>query len=222
MHLIHIHNSNIEINNLTLTNGNTAVIRDISNKMIPFYKPKRSVFEIIDGGAVLITGKSNVTFNNCEFRNNNALMCGGAISNQSSEKAVFNNCVFENNTAGHTGSAIDNLTTNAVIEVNNCKCINNISNLWNKSGYPHGHITVFPHTTAIIKDSYFKGGSIPIDYTSESNVTLIHNKYVSYANWNDMLPTKRSNSILNRLNILMHLYWLPFKTGVNVKYKVNN
>ncbi|MEI7579771.1 MAG: right-handed parallel beta-helix repeat-containing protein [bacterium] len=222
-HLLNIHNcKNLLVKNFTFRNGDTNIVKYLSRKDITFRLPKMSVFEVIDGGAVLITGNSTVTFENCHFENNRALMCGGAISNQSSGKVLLNNCSFVGNIAGHTGSAIDNLTRNSQISIKNCKFIDNQSNSWHKAQAPHGHITVFPNTFAKIAHSTFKGGSLPLDYVDKANIKLENNKYFGFKDWQSILKNKRNGGIFfNYLNFVSKLYWLVPKTLGKVYYRVN-
>lgn len=220
-HLLHIHNSNVVIRNLTFKNGNTKIVRNLETNQIPFSKPKGSIFQIIDGGAVLITGNSTVDFEDCKFINNTAIMCGGAISNQSIGKVTVRNCIFESNKAGHTGAAIDNLVRSCNLLVEKCSFVNNQSNIWNKFDYPHGQITVFPETKAEIRNSSFEGGSIPFDFKNTRDLKISNNIYGSYANWNENLELKRIRPLNHIFTMIQQLYWLPFKTGFNAYYRVN-
>lgn len=221
-HLIEIHDcSDLVVSNVRFTRGNTNTLKKIPRKNIRFAVRRRSIFEIIDGGAVVITGNSNVIFKNCAFYRNNSVMCGGAISNQSTGKVKVIDCVFEENSAGHTGSAIDNLVRRASIEIENCTFIRNKSNTWNNSGAPHGQISLFPHTSAHIIRSHFSGGSIPFDYHDGSTVTVVQNSYDGYNAWEEGNITHRRNSIFDKLHLLTHLYWIVPKTFGRVVYRVN-
>lgn len=225
VHLMRIHNSSGTISNLTFSGGNTYTLKNIKRNHIIFRKPKGSIFEIIDGGAVVISGESEVSFINCRFENNKSLMCGGAISNQSTKKVIFNKCIFKDNSTGHTGAAIDNLIAYANIEVNNCIFEDNLSNTWNNQKGPHGQITVFPKTQATIKNCRFHGGSIPFDYESHEDIKLKNNTYTSidmWNNWKEDIPLKRYKNIIKTLSIGIKLmYWLPFKVKRNSYYRVN-
>lgn len=209
------------IGNLSFLGGDTTVIRSLPRTNIKFLKPKSNVFTLIDGGAVLITGHSNVIFENCEFTGNSALMCGGAISNQSSGKVVCRECVFTGNTAGHTGAAIDNLTRGSNLLIESCEFINNQSNIWNKLDAPHGQITVFPNTYAQIVDSSFEGGSIPVDYKDPGDVLLRNNKYVGFQDWDEQLLPQGSRRFVDLWRIFSKLYWLPMKARRDVYWRVN-
>lgn len=223
VHLLTIHNcTNCVIKNVKFTKGNTDALRFLRRNEIPYRKGRCSVFEVIDGGAVIISGKSSVTFENCHFADNKSIMCGGAVSNQSSEKVIFSNCLFENNVAGHTGSAIDNLVNGSEIEVLSCEFINNRSNAWHMSGAPHGQISVFPQTTALIKNSRFSSGSIPFDYYANSTVISVDNKYDSYFDWTEKLVIKRKQAgILDSLKVTRKMWWVMEKTIGKVYYRVN-
>lgn len=223
VHLLTIHNCNICIvKNVDFTNGNTEALKYIHRKDIPYRDQKCSVFEIIDGGAVVITGRSSVKFENCRFLSNKSIMCGGAVSNQSDGVVSFQDCYFENNIAGHTGSAIDNLTKNSKIVVDKSKFNNNSSNLWHKLGFPHGQISIFPQTEAEIKNSRFKLGSIPFDYYKTSKVTFTSNIYEGYSNWSEKIPTYRDISIIkDNIQLLRKIWWVLGKTFGKVYYKVN-
>lgn len=222
-HLISIHNcKNLTIKNLVLKNGNTEIIKNIPRKLINFKADKISIFEILDGGAVVITGNSDVTFENCKFINNKSIMCGGAISNQSRGLLALKNCVFENNYAGHTGGAIDNLVTGSNLIVENCKFLNNVSNIWHKASYPHGQISVFPKTKAIVNNCLFEQGSIPIDFYKNSQVKFKSNSYVGFNNWSEKVTMRSKNSIINKLIIAQKLHWIIPKTIGKVYYSINN
>lgn len=221
-HLLTIHDClDLTIKNITFKNGDTSLTRYLNRKDIPFKKSKISVFEIIDGGAVVITGKSRVRFENCIFSNNNSIMCGGAVSNQSSQEVSFYNCAFKNNTAGHTGAAIDNLTQNSNLIVEKCRFINNKSNIWNKIKSPHGQISIFPDTVAQITNSTFEKGSIPIDYGSKTSVQLENNSYVGFEDWEKNMNNRKSTNIIDIVRLMSKLYWLIPKTLGRVYYRVN-
>lgn len=222
VHLLVIHNSkNVTIKNLQFYGGNTDLIKLLPRKNIPFRKQLVSIFEIIDGGAVLITGDSTVHFENCQFINNNSLLCGGAISNQSKDVVRFTNCRFENNHAGHTGSAIDNLTKGSKIIVNNCNFINNKSNVWNNNGGPNGQISLFPETYAEITNCIFEGDTIPIDYYPDTNLVFTQNHYSNEIINKEKFSFKRNHSLYEYLKAIHKLYWILPKTIGKVRYKVN-
>ena len=182
---------------------------------------RATIFEVIDGGAVLITGNSNVIFHNCKFVNNKSLLCGGAISNQSESLIDFVDCIFENNNAGHSGSAIDNLTRGSSVKIDRCKFINNQSNSWYKNAGPHGQISLFPKTTASITHSSFEGTTIPIDYYKTTGIDFFNNKY--HANWHPTVrtPKERDWSIREYGKLTRRLYWIIPKTIRLVKYRIN-
>lgn len=222
VHLVKIDNSNGIIKNLNFIGGNTYLLRSLPRKDIKFKKKPTSVFEYIDGGAVVVTGNSAVTFIDCYFTDNQSVMCGGAVSNQSTGLLKFVNCTFKNNRAGHTGAAIDNLVKGSRIVVDNCKFIDNISNTWNKHGFPHGHISLFPFTKATIKNSTFLGGSIPFDYYDKSRIVLKSNSYQEYKGWSEHEPQKRSYRFFNdKVDLILQFSWLIPKTIGNVVYAVN-
>ncbi len=195
VHLLELHNChNCVVRNLTFRNGNTEAL----SKVKPSDLPKRkvlSIFGLIDGGAVVITGDTNVTFENCDFIANNSVLCGGAVSNQSTGTVTFHNCTFQSNRAGHTGSAIDNLTTGSSVQIEGCKFHNNISNTWYKSNAPHGQVSLFPKTSAMITNCSFRGGSIPFDYYNNSTIRLSHNTFVDYDDWDPTTPTVRDRRL---------------------------
>ena len=222
--LIHIHDTkDLIIRNLTLIGGDTKIIKTLSRKQIfSTQKGIKSVFEILDGGGVLITGNSNVRFENCHFNENSSIMCGGAISNQSKGKVEFVNCTFINNTANHTGSAIDNLTKSSNLHLKNCSFENNTSNLMYKNRGPHGQITIFPHSRASIVTSNFKGGSITLDYIEgKSHVELRANKQAEKGSIEINKSPNRKSSFLETLKMYTTLSWLFPKTFGKVYYKVN-
>ena len=222
-HLLCINNcKNLIIKNLVLKNGNTEILRKIPRNSINFRNEKISIFEILDGGAVLITGNSDVIFENCEFINNNSIMCGGSISNQSTGILTLKNCKFENNCAGHTGSAIDNLRPTSNLVVENCKFINKVSNTWHIENYPHGQISIFPKSKAVISNCLFNKGSIPIDFYKNSQVKFKSNSYVGFNNWSEKVTMRSKNSIIDKLNVAKKLYWIIPKTFGNVYYSINN
>lgn len=223
VHLLTIHDcGNCTVKNVNFINGNTEALKHIQRKEIQYRNEKCSIFEIIDGGAVVITGRSSVKFENCRFLSNKSIMCGGAVSNQSDGIVSFQDCYFENNIAGHTGSAIDNLTKNSKIVVDKCEFNNNKSNLWHKFGLPHGQISIFPQTEAEIKNSRFKLGSIPFDYYKTSKVTFTSNVYNDYSDWNEKTPTIRDTSIIkDNIKMLRKMWWVVSKTFGKVYYKVN-
>jgi len=221
-HLMKIHNcSNLTIRNVTFMNGDTRVIQKIPRQSLIFQKNKGSIFEIIDGGAVIITGNSNVVFENCNFVSNRSIMCGGAISNQSSGTVTIRKCVFKNNIAGHTGSAIDNLTAGSNIEINGCRFSGNSSNEWHKTGSPHGQISIFSKTKASIINTYFEGASIPFDFYKDSIVNLSGNSYKGYNNWTEEVTQRYKQTMYDQINVLGHLYWVIPKTIGKVYYRVN-
>lgn len=223
LHLMHIHNSNdVVIKNVRFTGGNTSYIKKIPRSQIIFYHSKKSIFELIDGGAVLITGNSSVKFENCKFIENKSLMCGGAISNQSSGVITFINCDFVNNEAGHTGSAIDNLVNYSKVKIIDCHFSNNKSNSWLKFDGPHGQVSIFPNSSANIINCVFSKGSIPFDYYINSNLVLKNNKYLGFSRWSDDKLTSRNFSIIEWLKIFQRLYWLFPKTIGKVFFKVKN
>lgn len=222
--LIHIHNTkDLIIRNLTLIGGDTKVLKVLSRKQI-FNSQKgiKSIFEILDGSGVLITGNSNVLFENCIFKDNTSIMCGGAISNQSRGIVKFTSCTFINNKVNHTGSAIDNLVKSADLHVKNCIFENNTSNLVYKNGGPHGQITIFPHSRASIITCNFKGDSIPLDYfENKSHVELRANKQDGKGSIETNKSIKRKSSMLETLKMYMDLSWIFPKTFGRVYYKVN-
>jgi hypothetical protein len=222
-HLLKIHNCNkVVVRNVKFMNGNTEIVRQIPRGKLNFSSEKVSVFEILDGGAVVITGKSNVVFENCHFEGNKSIMCGGAVSNQCSGVVTFNNCIFLSNIAGHTGAAIDNLTSGSKLVVENSRFISNMSNQWYKSGFPHGQITVFPDTIASISNSYFSNGSIPIDYSSIEDVTFYNNRYEGYETWHENLRLQKKFSIRDKVMLARKLYWVLPKTIGKVYYNTSN
>lgn len=221
-HLLRIHNCNrIIIRNLRFINGNTNTLKKIPKEKIGFSNKFVSIFEVIDGGAVLITGNSNVIFESCHFEGNESFMCGGAISNQSKGTVTVDSCTFTNNVAGHTGSAIDNLVRNAHLIVKNSIFQNNKSNAWHNVGYPHGQISVFPNTKAEIYNTYFSGGSIPIDYMQSSNVSLKENTYIGFENWSESNTFHRRAKFADYVKFIKKMYWVLLKTFGRVYYRVN-
>ncbi|MCB9790281.1 hypothetical protein H6762_04870 [Candidatus Nomurabacteria bacterium] len=223
VHILTIHNcKNCIVKNVNFIRGNTEALKNIKRENIPYRKEKQSVFEIIDGGAVVITGNSNVAFEKCKFIDNKSIMCGGAISNQSKGVIIFKSCYFENSIAGHTGSAIDNLTKDSNVEIINCKFKNNISNTWHQYGYPHGQISLFPYTKATISNSEFIEGSIPFDYYSTSKVILDNNKYLDYKEWKeDHIILRKGSIIIDNIKMFSKMYWVLPKIFGNVIFRIN-
>jgi hypothetical protein len=220
-HLMVIHNChNLTIKNTRFIGGNTDMLRKISRHTIPFSQKHVSIFEIIDGGAVVITGNSTVIFEHCEFIHNKSLMCGGAISNQSIGTVTFKHCTFEKNEAGHTGSAVDNLTPGSHLIVNHCIFRNNRSNTWNSQNGPHGHISVFPKSTAEIANTHFWGGSIPFDFYPDSTIRIHTNQYHGYTYWQETKSSHRSQYIFEKLQAVIRYYWIVPKTIGHVYYRV--
>ena len=224
VHLAVIYNcKNLTIRNIIFTNGNTEVLKYLNCKQIPFRNKKQSIFEFIDGGAVLITGNSSVTFENCKFIANKALMCGGAVSDQSTGKVVFRNCTFQDNLAGHTGSAIDNLVVNSSILVEHCNFENNISNIWYNHNAPHGQISLFPSTKAIVKISDFRGKTIPIDFYKNSELIFKNNTKEGNKPCNVSRPTIRQHSMLSefyaKIKLVTKLWWVVVKLWGRVRFR---
>lgn len=222
-HLLSIHNcENFHIRNLHFIGGNTGSLRFLRRTDISYHYKKGTVYEIVDGGAVVISGRSSVIFENCRFTNNTSVLCGGAVSNQSTEVVIFDKCYFENNTSGHTGSAIDNLVPDSKIEVSDSQFVGNKSNLWYMSGYPHGQISIFPNAQALIRRSKFISGSIPFDHDITSKVEVIDNNYTDHLDWNEKLPVDRKYSIFfDNFGLTRKHRWVPLKTLGNVKYHIN-
>src|SRR5688500_14090795 len=61
----------------TFANGNTSY-----HASEPVHVQRKSIFAQIDGGGVLATGPTDLTFENCVFQDNFAMMCGGGVSLQ--------------------------------------------------------------------------------------------------------------------------------------------
>jgi len=211
---------NLTIRNTRFIGGNTNLLRKLPRHDIPYSGRKVNIFEIIDGGAVVITGNSTVHFENCDFLHNTSIMCGGAISNQSTGVVTFNRCVFEKNTAGHTGSAIDNLVEGSRLFIDHCIFRNNRSNTWNKHNGPHGQVSIFPKSHATIKNSTFKEGSTPFDFFSNATVQIHNNHYHGYRDWHETISPKRSSQIFEKILVGMKLHWILPKTIGHVYYHV--
>jgi len=209
---------NVIIRNTKFVNGTTEILKYIPRNQIQFPENKISIFEFLDGGAVLITGASQVLFEHCHFENNHSVMCGGAISNQSTLPVTIRNCTFKSNTAGHTGSAIDNLTPEAQLEVSRSTFSANKSNTWHMLGAPHGQISIFPKTSATIIDSTFSKGSFPIDYAQSAQVSLKGNVYQGFGDWKPSLKYPSKSSITDFLRLIRKLYWVIPKTVGKVFY----
>ncbi len=221
VHLLKIHNcANVVIRNVRFLNGNTEILKKIPRRKLHFQKKNISIFEFLDGGAVLITGASRVIIENCHFENNHSVMCGGAISNQSTLPVIIKNCTFTANTAGHTGSAIDNLTPDSQLAVTHSTFSANKSNTWHMFGAPHGQISIFPKTRATIVDSIFSKGSIPIDYAESATVSLKGNTYQGYDDWKPAPKTESRKSIIVSIRLIKKLYWVLPKTVGKVFYGV--
>ena len=222
VHLMKIDNCrDLKVRDVIFRNGNTGIIKNIPRNQISFPQKKTSIFEIIDGGAVVITGRSNVTFENCQFIGNKSIMCGGAISNQGTGIVKIRNCLFENNIAGHTGAAVDNLTKHANVEVVDSRFIDNISNQWLRTGAPHGQISVFPNTKASIINCSFHKGSVPFDYYQDSTIQFKDNTYTGFDHWSESLSKRQAITLLDLMNIFKNLYWIAPKTIGKVYYRVN-
>jgi hypothetical protein len=222
-HLMIIQNcGNSLIQNTIFRNGNTAIVSKVEKAQFCFPQNKISIFEVIDGGGVIVTGNSNVTFRNCTFVDNYSIMCGGAVSNQSTGLVKFENCIFENNTAGHTGSAVDNLTKKSNLKICNCRFINNVSNEWHKQGFPHGQVTAFANTKLLISNSVFQNGSIPFDVESSTVLYLQDNVYDLYENWSEDTVLKRKYSLYNWFLAIVKMFNIVLKIYPNVYFKIRN
>lgn len=220
-HLIKIHHcAKVTIRNTRFINGTSEVLKDIPRNKILFPDRKVSVFEFLDGGAVLITGASRVIIEDCHFEGNHSIMCGGAISNQSTLPVTVRNCTFTSNTAGHTGSAIDNLTPEAQLEVSHSTFSANKSNTWHMFGAPHGQISIFPKTRATIVGSTFSNGSIPVDYAESATVSLKGNSYNGYSDWKPAPKYSSRSSLIDSLRFIYKLYWVLPKMVGKVFYGV--
>jgi hypothetical protein len=100
--------SEVELNQLTIQNGNTADT----------------------GAGMYCAARTTATFNNCKFLNNVSTVVqiqgGGAVAIRSFCTTTFNNCEFRNNlTTRSNGGAIANVLS--TLTINNCRFLNNKS-----------------------------------------------------------------------------------------------
>jgi len=138
---------------------------------------RKSIFTQIDGGGVLVTGKSNLVFEDCVFRNNISMMCGGGVSlqTQPGSKITFKNCQFLGNNAADTGSAIDLLTPNQIVVVEKSVFEGNSTTRW--ADTPRGHISVFPNNRLKLISCDFKDGDVDVDYHGQCDIEVDTDKY---------------------------------------------
>lgn len=179
-HIIVIDDADVTIRGLSIFGGNTTE----PLKLARHYKgPRcRSAYEAMDGAGMLITGESNVKIENTVFGHNHSGMCGGAISNQSTGLVQITNCEFVENTAYHTGAAVDNLTPGAKVVIHRSFFQNNRSNQGSICGGPHGQVTIFPRTKAVIRHSTFVGpGLLAIDAARGASITALSNRHNSHS-----------------------------------------
>jgi hypothetical protein len=174
-HVVIIDNADVTISGLGIFGGDTT---DPAMVARTYDGPAwRSAYEAMDGAGVLVTGTSNVELNNIAFTYNHSGMCGGALSNQGTSLVEVMNCLFVGNTAYHTGAAIDNLTPGASIVVHKTYFQNNASNRGSKCGGPHGQVTLFPYTKAVIRHCDFVGVGPAIDAAANADLQEYANKH---------------------------------------------
>ena len=145
--------SSIFANGRTSLTGNGPVTR------------RRSIYTQLDGGAVLVTGNSQLTFRHCIFRNNSSCMCGCAVSLQCEpgSKITFEDCLFQHNTSDDTGPAIDLLTPGMRVEVKNCTFEHN-KTTGALTSKPIGQISVFPGNKLKLMNCRFSDSDFDADY----------------------------------------------------------
>lgn len=160
-HVIAAEGADVMVHGLQIVGGDTTDAKRVGRTYEG--QPGRSLYEAVDGAGILALRDSGVTVVNSHVSNNHSGMCGGGISNQTTKTLHVARSTFEGNTAFSTGAAIDNLTLGAGLIVRDTHFKDNHSNTGTKAHGPHGQITVFPRTTAIIENATFEGGSMPID-----------------------------------------------------------
>lgn len=153
---------------------------------------RKSIYTQIDGGAVLVTGRVNLTFRDCTFQHNSSVMCGGAVSLQAEPGSTltFESCIFEDNRANDTGPAIDILTSDTKVLIDNCTFRRNRSS-GRFTSCAIGQVSIFPGSEVAVSNCRFDGNEIDIDYrgvvqlgvdksyhvkdvTEERNTRLLH------------------------------------------------
>ncbi len=169
-HVIHLTDGakNVTIANVEIYGGSTV---EKSSRAETAKEFASTIYEKVDGAGVLITGDVSATFRNCIVRNNNAVVCGGGFSLQqygeNLSPILIDGCTFFENIAGHTGGAIDVLTPSSFAIIRNSTFMENSSNLLTSVGGPHGGITVFPDSFAVIEGCHFFTSEERFDATTQ-------------------------------------------------------
>ena len=175
---------------------------------------RRSIYAQIDGGAVLVTGASRLTFKKCIFRNNTSVMCGGAVSLQAApdSRITFEDCTFTSNHADDTGPAIDILTPGQRVTVRNCTFIDNTAT-GKLSSMPMGQVSIFPGNRVVITRSVFHGNPVDVDIRrGRSPERLSINRLARVADVTRHKNTKwAQHAVLNAIAVALHPGCSPWK-----------
>lgn len=131
--------------------------------------PKTHYF-YVDGGGILVYGRSYPTIENVEVCDNYASVCGGGVSvqhppGQVADAVLFKSCVFRDNRAAVSGSAVDLLIPGSWAIFENCLFVGNLSNtdICSEADGGHGALTVFPGCRATVSQCTFTGNRNGVD-----------------------------------------------------------
>ncbi len=189
-----------KIEGCTFENGRSNLARRVPVK-------HKSIYAQIDGGAVLVTGLTKVTFRRCTFRNNSSVMCGGAVSLQADpgSRIVFEDCTFMHNRANDTGPAIDVLTSGQRVIIRGCRFRNN-TGTGTFSTISMGQISVFPGNDVVVTRSTFQDNVIDVDIRkSKAPAHLSINRLHHVADVTGLKNKKLGRKVLaNSLACLLH------------------
>jgi len=149
---------------------------------------KNIIFKNSINGANTVYPESSVTFDNCEFENNQKGY-GGAITNYG--QTIIKYCLFEENSAtANDGGAI---YSNGVISIENCKFKKNTANMKGGAVYLEDNIKNYPSEQVFcpeigncefIDNKALYGGGVYYDSTDISLTKTLWLKYVKFVDNN--------------------------------------
>ncbi|MBN2015693.1 right-handed parallel beta-helix repeat-containing protein [Candidatus Dojkabacteria bacterium] len=151
----------IQIENVRFTNGHAGARAKKVN--IARTDKRYTVWNVVDGGGIVVHGKAQVNIDKCTFQNCKGLICGGALSFDTAfemtRQSRITNCMFEDcdlEPSGlGTGFAIDILS--GYVMIDSCRFV--------RCGViddrtDNGIIFVFPQSFTVIRNCEFdmRGG----------------------------------------------------------------
>ncbi len=142
------------------------------------------------GGAMVIN-ESDITIQNCLFRDNHTGQWGGALSVIGAKATKIVNSIFDSNTADANGLAIFAYNTTADFEIINSTFYNNPTDADSK-----GAIAYYDGV-ATISNSIFYGGTNVANKANGIEDAVYRNSYFNIVSWDNSWGSNQTGNILN-------------------------